>query len=437
MQSQYQLLNRILQTGDYSIVLKNNLSAEFFFNYKAEFNYIKAHYEKYGTVPDRFTFANAFTSFEVIDVNEPDSFLLEKLQEDYNDAYVATNFNKVKELMENGHRKEAINLFKQAAQDFNTSIGVTYTSVIGSAQQRYDAYVEKINNKESYYMSTGLTELDSLIGGIDRKNEYMIISARTGVGKSWILDKMAVAAYKQGFKAMMYSGEMTADKVGYRFDTLNGGIKNSALMRGYADIKDEYQRYVQTLPKMSKGDLILVEPKDLHGPATVDALKSAASIVRPDIVFIDQASLLEDMSGARVMHEKVANISKAIKNWQVLAGIPIVLVTQMNRQKNEDGSKDTTQIGLSDRLPQDATTLLMLDKAPSKTLTDNYGNPIMELNIDIVKARDGGDGQKLTYAINFNKGTFKYLPSEKDKISSEEDLNKLQQSYNMSNDEMF
>ncbi len=429
MLSQVQVLNKVLQTGDYPIISQNNLTADFFFDYRAEFNYIKAHYEKFNSVPDRLTFANAFTSFTIADVNEPISFLLQELRKDYNTAYLANNFNKVKKLVEEGNIDTAISLWKQSAQDFSDSAGITYTSLVTDANERFDAYNEKLNNKEAYYMSTGLPELDKIIGGIDRKNEYMIISARTGVGKSWVLDKMATSAYKQGFRVMMYSGEMTAEKVGYRFDTLNGNIKNSALTRGYSDIKNDYENYIKVLPKMSKGDFIVVEPKNLNGPATIDALKSAAEIIKPDIVFIDQASLLEDTSGSKVMHERVANISKAIKNWQVLSGMPIILVAQMNRTKNEDGSKDTTQIGLSDRLPQDATTLLMLDKAPSTTLFDNYGNAVMELAIDIVKARDGGDGRRLKYAIDFNTGSFKYLPSEKDSITSSEELDELQNSY--------
>ena len=42
--------------------------------------------------------------------------------------------------------------------------------------------------------------------------------------------------------------------------------------------------------------------------------------------------------------------------------IPIVSVAQMNRTKSDDGEKDTTQIGLSDRIGQDATCVIMLDR---------------------------------------------------------------------------
>jgi hypothetical protein len=152
------------------------------------------------------------------------------------------------------------------------------------------------------------------------------------------------------------------------------------------------------------------------GPVTVGALRAFVEKYNIEILFIDQYSLLEDESKAKVMHEKVANISKAIKQLQVIKKIPIISVAQMNRTKNEDGSQDTTQIGLSDRIGQDATVIIMLDKEEHT------------FSLNIVKARDGGDGRKLLYNVDLDKGQFYYLPSTSDG-TSEEDAQALHDSY--------
>ena len=47
MTAQLQFLNKILCTQDYSLISQNNLTEELFFNYRAEFNFIKNHYKKY------------------------------------------------------------------------------------------------------------------------------------------------------------------------------------------------------------------------------------------------------------------------------------------------------------------------------------------------------------------------------------------------------
>ena len=63
---QLQVLNRILQTGDPSLILMNNLTAEFFSDYKAEYNYIVDHYKQYGNIPDKETFIAKFDDFDFI-----------------------------------------------------------------------------------------------------------------------------------------------------------------------------------------------------------------------------------------------------------------------------------------------------------------------------------------------------------------------------------
>ena len=149
-------------------------------------------------------------------------------------------------------------------------------------------------------------------------------------------------------------------------------------------------------------------PNDIAGPATVAALRAFVDKEHLEILFIDQYSLLEDTSRAQSGHERVANISKAVKNLQVMKRIPIVSVAQMNRTKNDDGEKDTTQIGLSDRIGQDATCVIMLDR--EREYLDEQKTQVKDdkLIMDITKSRDGGTG-KLVYKANFNTGKFLIL----------------------------
>jgi hypothetical protein len=80
----------------------------------------------------------------------------------------------------------------------------------------------------------------------------------------------------------------------------------------------------------------------------------------------------------------------------------------MNRTTNEDGEQDTTQIGLSDRIGQDATCILMLSR--KLTYKDEAKTQIQDdqLILNVVKSRDGGCG-KLIYKADFNRGMFIYL----------------------------
>jgi replicative DNA helicase len=254
------------------------------------------------------------------------------------------------------------------------------------------------------------------------KEEDMVIAARTGQGKTWTLLKIAVEAAKQGLTVGMYSGEMSADKVGYRVDTLLGHIDNKAITRGTTydgSVPVRYKQYLDNIKNICPGTIKILTPNDINGPATVNALRTFIEREHLDILLVDQYSLLEDQHHAKTTHEKVANISKDIKNLQVMHRIPIVSVSQMNRTKNENGEQDTTQIGLSDRIGQDATTILMLDREVTYKDQDKRQVADDKLVINIVKSRDGGNG-KLVYRADFNLGNFIFLDPEQSDEAAED-----------------
>jgi replicative DNA helicase len=427
MTSQFQVLNKILQNKDYSFITLNNLTAEYFFNYTAEYEFIKAHYDLYHVVPDRLTFLNSFPDFVIQDVNEPDKYLVEQLYNDYNQSYLAKRFNGMKKLLEADDIDGATKYLMDSINNLHIGSALQCTDIM-SDTSRYERYLDMTVNQSKYYISTGFPELDKIITGIDRRNENMVIAARTGVGKSWLLLYMAASASKQGLTVGIYSGEMSVDKVAYRIDTLLGQIDNRKISRGDLYYKDHYKNYLDSLRYSNFGPIKVLTPNDIAGPATVDALQAFVEKEHLDILFIDQYSLLEDTSKARVAHEKVANISKAVKNLQVLKQIPIISVSQMNRTKNEDKTQDTSQIALSDRIGQDATVILMLDKQESE---DPNHKGSFKVTLNIVKSRDGGDGRKLDYLWDFNTGICKYISNNADGITSEEDFEELENSYNI------
>ncbi len=204
MTSQLQVINKILQTKDFSLVELNNLTEDFFFNYKTEFNYIKNHYEKYGTVPDKLTFLGVFPDWDLIDVTEPDNYLIEELYKDYNTSFIATRFNKIKKLIEEDKIDEATDYLVKSVDSLHQGSAIQSHDLFKDTS-RYDRYLERVANHDKYYISTGFKELDAIIGGLDCENENMVIAARTGIGKTWTLLIMAANAAMAGKRVGIYS----------------------------------------------------------------------------------------------------------------------------------------------------------------------------------------------------------------------------------------
>lgn len=419
---QAQVINKIIQDRDPSIITLNNLTADYFSDYKQEFWFIKKHLDEYGNIPDSTTFLSKFPNFEYFEVHETLNYLLEELVKDKNKRFLAENFNKIRNFIMSNDVDSAMQLLRQASEESSASISLQCVDVIHDTS-RYDRYLDRVDNLDKYFIKTGFPELDAIISGWDCNEDLVTIVARNGLGKSWILFRCAAAAAKQGKRVGIYSGEMSEDSVGYRIDTLIGNISNGALMHGGGSVKNEYKKFLEELQTKVPGELFVLTPKMINGPATVSALRAFVEKYNLDILFVDQHSLLEDDRKAKDKVEKASNISKDLKLLQSVKRIPVVCVSQQNREKVEEGF-DTTQIANSDRIGQDSSVVLFIERKDDL------------LKLHLKKSRNSGCGQVLTYRVDLNKGIFQFIPDEKD-VSAAPGTTSINTYENYSEDEVF
>ena len=409
---QLQLLNYLLQTGDASLLKVNNVDDTFFSDYTQEYAFIRDHMSVYGQVPDRLTFASKFADFDWIEVHENPNYLIDELYRDRNKRTLARVFNGVRDRINAGDIDGAMALFTTSSQDVLSSTHIDCVDIIRDTS-RYDAYLERTQDFSKYYVKTGFSELDELVGGWDRLEEYATIVARPGVGKSWVLLRCAMAAAEQGLRAGLYSGEMSEVKVGYRFDTLAGHISNSGIIHGNAELMNSYKAFLDSMENRFSGCIKVITPKMIKHSATVMDLEAFIEKENLDILFIDQHSLMEDQRKAKDPVTRAANISKDLKNLQVLKRIPIITVSQQNRNMVDENSViDVSHIAQADRIGQDSTIVIFLEQK----------NHVLTMHL--AKSRVNGAGVKLKYAIDLDKGVFQFIPNEDDALdgSACEDL---------------
>ena len=413
---QLQFLNYLLNSKDTSILMTSNIDDSFFSDYKAEYNFIRDHITNFNSIPDKVTFASKFKDFDFIEVSESPSFLVDELYKDKNVRALAKVFNGIRNCINSGDIDGAMDLFNSSHDQLLESSHLEAVDILKD-KQRYDAYVDRTQDFSKFYIKTGFDELDQLIGGWDRLEELATIVARPGIGKSWVLLKCAIAAVEQGLNVGMYSGEMSELKVGYRFDTLVGHISNSSIIRGNVEIQNTYKQFIDTLSSKYKGSLKVITPKMLKRSATVADLEAFIEREKLDILCIDQHSLMEDQRRAKDPVTRAANISKDLKNLQVLKRIPIIAVSQQNRSAVDgDGLLDVSHIAQADRIGQDSTVVVFLEQK-DKVMT-----------LHLAKARDSGAGAKLKYAIDLDKGIFQFIPNEEDGLNGA-DCDQLRQEF--------
>ena len=156
--------------------------------------------------------------------------------------------------------------------------------IITNAKDRLAEYKKRCEVKGLIGIPTGIPKLDELTNGWLWGEELVVITGRTNVGKSWMAEYFATIAYNLGYKILFYSGEMSKEIIGFRFDTLNKHFSNSGLLNGAGTLgkkpdtdggnylEADYENYINQLSQ--KSGFVVVTPDDFHGrKPNVDEIK--------------------------------------------------------------------------------------------------------------------------------------------------------------------
>ncbi len=404
--TELQVINKLFQDNSMQFIILNGITSDYFTTYKDHFEFISQYYQSYNQMPSKETFQGKFSdNFEWITITDPDDYLLSKLSEAKLYRDIIVEYKELGELIKNEQTDKAIEKMATLSQSHLKSKNTKAIDLIDDAKLRYESFEERCADPVGSFTLTGLTELDQIIGGWDRKNESAVIAARTGIGKSWWLIYFALQAAKQGLRVGYYSGEMEVDLVGYRMDTFLGNIPNGALNHGNEYIKDKYESYIESLNKVVSGHIYCITPDMFDGNVTVSKLRAFIEKYDLEMLCVDQFSLLNDEKHAKNPREQMINISKDLRTLQRLKKIPILSAVQLNREDTtESGGPSTKNISESDRIGQDSTIVLFVERKG-----DNY---ILTLG----KSRGSRSGDKLTYYCDLNNGILHYIPSETDAL---------------------
>ena len=402
---QLQVLSKILDTGNNDIVEDNLLDETYFVGYEDEFNFIEDHYKKYGNVPDKATFLEKFPDIELVEVNETDRYLINALRE-LNIYQRAVPIIQQSAKLLKGDSNDAVEYLMNAIKTLQPNYDLQGTNIIADAKERYDQYIERKDHQEDWYFTSGFQELDEQIHGIQREEELFVIFARTNQGKSWVLEKMCTHIWEIGFNVGYISPEMSANSIGYRFDTLFKNFSNKALMWGKEDVED-YDEYIDSLSS-HENKFIVSTPQDFNKKITVTKLKNWIMQYKLDMIAIDGITYLTDERYKRGDNKTITltNISEDLMSLSMELHIPVLVVVQANRtgvvDKDSEGTPELESIRDSDGISHNA----------SKVISIRQKDNVLEMGIK--KQRFGAVGGKLLYAWDIDKGSFVWIPSYDD-----------------------
>lgn len=396
-----QIISKILLTQDISILEDNQLTDDMFVEYPDEIEYIRNHYKEYGNVPDKITFLSKFQDFNIVDVQESDSYLVDTIREEYLYYKSVPVVQKIAELLKTD-ANAASEYMIHAMKDLQPNYRTGGTDIIQQNLERLKAFRDKKNNQYKWFFTTGFQELDDVIHGINRAEEFFVIYARTNMGKSWVLEKICTHVWEIGFNVGYVSPEMSKLSIGYRFDTLLGHFSNRDLMWGNDTLDEEnYEKHLEELKKHPNKFIVATPSEDFDNKITVSKLKNFIKQNKLDLVAIDGITYLSDERGKRNDNKttSLTNISEDLKTLNLELGVPILVVVQANRSgvvdKESDDLPELESIRDSDGIAHNATIVLALKQAEDDVMV-----------MQVKKQRNGRVGDKLSYQWNPDIGEF-------------------------------
>ncbi|MFW6130524.1 MAG: DnaB-like helicase C-terminal domain-containing protein [Atribacterota bacterium] len=419
-----QIINKILNDKSLSFIRKNNITADYFTAYRKEFDFIEQHFEEYGNIPDKTTFIDKFEDFDIVEITESERFLIEELKEQYLFNEFVPFIQKTAELAEEDSRN-AINYVRDEI-DKLSKISTTYlegTDLVKNAKERFDEFKKRKEMEGLLGISTGINELDEILYGW-LPEDFCTIIARTNEGKTWLLLYFLVQAWKQGKKVLLYNGELPNTVLGFRFDTIYKHFSNYQLSRGSKSLnQDNYKKYITYL---SKDDIpfIVVKPRDIGGRLTVKKLENLIEKHEPDIIGIDQLTLMEDYRGNKGQpdYKKYEHIAEDLYLTAENYGVPILAPHQASRKAIRSTKEEDKNIPeLQDIYGSDA-----IAHSSKRVITFKKVDKLLKLAVK--KNTYGENNKEITMIWDIDAGIVKpVLKTEEDKETGEQKTEQINQ----------
>lgn len=210
-------------------------------------------------------------------------------------------------------------------------------------------WIEEEQRPHDEAMTLGFETLDAGLGKPIRKGEVCLLAARTGVGKTWLVQHTLERYLAQhwNLSALLLSLEMPGFQIGER------------LAAHALDVSPSKARYLARMGETS-ADHVLARAADLSRllicdelipvsriPATLQAAERVSG-VRANVVAVDYLGLVK-WEGKHVnLYERASEISRQLKQVAKEEQIIMLAAAQLSRGGGGDGTKEPTLESLRD-----------------------------------------------------------------------------------------
>jgi replicative DNA helicase len=225
--------------------------------------------------------------------------------------------------------------------------------------------------------ATGLTDLDRLMGGLQR-SDLIILAARPAMGKTSLATNIAFHVAQSwkgeitpdghrkttdGGQVGFFSLEMSAEQLATRILAEQSGISSSDIRRGNIH-ESQFSRLVDTSNLMAQVPLYI---DDTGGLSVIQLAARARRLKRQkglDLLIVDYLQLLSG-SSRKSNENRVQELTEITTTLKALAkelDVPIIALSQLSRQveNRDDKHPQLSDLRESGSIEQDADVVLFV-----------------------------------------------------------------------------
>jgi replicative DNA helicase len=242
---------------------------------------------------------------------------------------------------------------------------------------------------------TGFTDLDNLLGGL-QKSDLVIVAGRPGMGKtSWLLS-VALNAARAKARTAIFSMEMSNEQIVQRLVSSETGIGTQQLRLGQLDER-EWMLFVEATGNLSGLRIYLDDTPALSPLQMRTKCRRLYSEHGLDLILVDYLQLMSGGAGhSENRVQEISFISRSLKQVARELNVPVLAAAQLSRavEQRQDKRPQLSDLRESGSIEQDADVVVFIYR--DEVYNENTERP-NQADIIVAKHRNGPTGQVALY----------------------------------------
>jgi replicative DNA helicase len=254
-------------------------------------------------------------------------------------------------------------------------------------------------------LSTGYSDLDRMTSGL-QNSEMVVIAARPSMGKtSLAMNIVENIAIGRGLPVGVFSLEMSAPALTMRMLCSQARVNLRNVRDGFLNDRD-FPKLVGAAGRLQKSPIYIDDTAGMSVMQLRAKARRMAARYGIKLAVVDYLQLLRSDRRTESRQQEVSDIARAIKNLAKELNIPIIALSQLNREVERDKKRKPRLADLreSGELEQSADLVAFLYRPNTDEDASESDFTALRVNLLIGKQRNGPTGDvPLTFLKEYTR----------------------------------